>query len=295
MNRLLAASALFLSFSGFSQSGILPFSGLTYSFHGLSAEELVVELNEATWTSNRLPVDTEFEIRMIRPQGFTAVDGMFYPGIEVTMLNPAGDTLGYIANMLDSDEFTGYEDNTLKKLSVDLAFNELSKPGDLLIIHARFFDTNSDNYLETAMNVEIVDSELPLENTFSTSSVSSTAGYSGIATGMEFNNVKAFQTVTKNRKDKWDNYHIHADSLVGVTPEEWTKGTLICSYYTNDLKEIELPSDKITATARALPGENNSMNAAVAVALFKDPDMKYIRVRWENDDRSKVLDIVSER
>jgi len=281
--------------SAFSQSGVLPFSGLTYSYHGLSAKELSVELTENTWTSNRLPIATEFEIRMVQPQGFALVEDKYYPGIEVAMLSLNGDTLGYIPDIMADGDFDGFEENTLKKLSVTLGFNELSKPGDTIVIHARFFDRNSDNDLETALNVIIAAPELPLDLAWSTFAVSSSAGYKGIAAGMDLTGMSAFQTASKKQEEKYDQYHIHADSLIGITPGEWEKGTLICSYYTDALKEISFPSDKVTVTKTVLSAENSSMNAAFVVPLFKDADMKLLRIRWENEDHTKVLDLVSDR
>jgi len=278
---------LLISVSVFAQKGILPFTGLTYEYKGLRAESIEVDLAENTWTSNRLPVDTDFEIRLVNPEGFATVDGIYMPGIEVAMLNLKGDTLGYIENMLGGDDFTGYEEFTLKKLKLSLGFNEYSKPGDTIIIYARFFDTNSDNELITGMTVVIADSKLPLETTNSTFGVGGDLGYDGMASGIELSRVGTGIVEAVGFNTPYE--AIRIDSLVGLTEKEWKKGKLEVSCYTSGMESHLLKNTVYRTTV--LPASKNSVNLNFEVPFAVD-GMKFIRIRWENADHSKVMDLV---
>lgn len=271
-----------------AQLGVLPFTGMRYTEAGIHAEKINVELDEATWTSNRLPINTEFEIQLEDPTGFQQVEELYYPGIEVLITNPKGDTLGYAPNIFGEKSVEGFMDAELSKLSLTLSFNEQSKPGDSCLLRARFFDTKSDHSFTCWLDLLITDSEAPLENTNSTYGMNSFRGYSGMASGAEISSMSMQYDNEAHHRLNYTNYFI--DPIVGVTLDEWMKGEftfmsydslLVPSIITRDQYEITytIPSKEEKATGRL------QVTTSLAVNL--------VRLRWESDDRQKVIDVVA--
>lgn len=144
-------------------AGIFPLTGATYKREGIWGKEVEFELDGQTWTSNTLPINKEFEIKLKEPTGLRKDKlGKYKPGIELLILNTSKDTLGYAENILENLAET-WDEFMLKNLSVNLTFNEQSKPGDSLLIITRFFDFNSSNQLTISMPVLIVSSSLDLK------------------------------------------------------------------------------------------------------------------------------------
>ena len=265
-----------------AQLGVLPFTGMRYTETGIHADKINVELAEATWTSNRLPINTEFEIQLEDPSGFQQVEGLYYPGIEVLITNLKGDTLGFAPNIFGEKSVEGFMDSELNKLSLTLSFNEQSKVGDSCLLRARFFDTKSEHSFTCWLDLVIVDQEAPLENTNSTFGMTSYRGYSGMASGAEIS------SMSMQIDNEMHNYFI--DPIVGVTLDEWMKGQFTFTSYDTILLPYRIPRDyyEITYT---IPSREEKATGRLQVTTTLSVNL--VRLRWESEDHQKVIDVVA--
>jgi len=279
---------LMISCISFAQQGVLPFTGLRYSENGISAKELKVELDEATWTGNQLPINTEFEIQLVDPIGFLKENEMYFPGVELVMKNPAGDTLAYVDDLFKGEEFSGFSDAELSKLSLTLGFNELSKPGDTCSIQARFFDKKSTNDITLWFDVIIVDAELPLEQTSSTFGVTSYLGYKGIASGVE---ISSIAVEVDERQDGNNIRVLMIDPIIGLSLDEWNAGKTTMILYDEQLSPISFPIDQCVISAQQADG-GEGIAARIEIPVIKERTSMFNRFRWESVDGKKIVDVV---
>jgi len=273
------------------QMGMLPFTGAKYFSHGLGGEKIEMLLAGDTWISNRLPIDTEFDIKLIRPDGLqTAADGKYWPGIEVLIANPKKDTLAYLPDILQGN-FDGFEESILKSLTLSLSFNELSKPGDTCLIFARFFDTQSDRSLSIELSLIIADPSLPLNTTTSTYRVNSTEGFDGMASGLEMSGIEtSIDTSLYPRKVL---HLIRISKLAGLTPAEVKNGNYSVSLYDESLKEMA-PVARTEMETKDTDKKNTEILVKVPLPVTAGKQKSYyVRYRWESRDRQKVIDVIS--
>lgn len=165
-----------------AQNYILPFSGFKCHAQGIESDEVEIKLNGSTWTSNFLPQNAEFDIRLNEPKGFVAKDSLFQPGIEVFICDMNQDTLGYAANIY-GEGFPGYDIWMFKRLNVTLGFGPEVLSGDSLFIKTRFFDQNGTGSFSVEGIVQIVDSTTIPDNASMTNYVKSFKGFSAASTG----------------------------------------------------------------------------------------------------------------
>lgn len=258
------------------EKGVLPFSGARFFRHGLGGEGIEVVLDGDTWTSNKLPIDKDFEVELLRPKGLKAAeDGNYYPGIEVLISNTKKDTLGYIANIF-GEESEGFDAEMLKSLTLTLGFNQMSKPGDTCLLRIKFYDTNSDNFLLVDFPVIIADPALPLDVTNSTFSVSATDGYEGIASGVD---IRKAETELKN-----NDFEVRLMEL-DISEKDFRAGTLQVWLYDANLNPV-LSERK----SFSMKGSGEVTNLSVKIVL--ETNTAFARFRWESKDRSKVIDFV---
>ena len=277
-----------ISCASFAQQGVLPFTGLRYSENGISAKEIKVELDEATWTGNRLPLNTKFEIQLVDPIGFLMENEMYYPGVELMMTNSAGDTLGYVADLFSGEEVIAISDAELSNLSVTLGFNDQSKFGDTCLIHARFFDKKSTNDIHLWFDVMIVDADLPLEQTFSTFGATSYLGYNGLASGVE---ISSIAVEVDERQDENDIRVLMIDPIIGLSLDEWNAGKTTMILYDEQLSPMSFPIDQCVISAQQADG-GEGIAARIEIPVIKERTSKFNRFRWESVDGKKIVDVV---
>jgi len=290
LNMKMIANLFFLIIScvSFAQQGVLPFTGLRYGENGISAKEIKVELDEATWTGNRLPINTKFEIQLVDPIGFLMEDEMYYPGVELMMTNPAGDTLGYVEDLFSGEEVNAFSDAELSKLSVTLGFNEQSNFGDTCFIQVRFFDKKSTNDITLWFDVFIVDAELPLQQTSSTFGVTSYLGYKGIASGVE---ISSMSLEVDQGHQVHDIQVLLIDPIIGLSMEEWYAGKSTIFVYDEQLIPSTFPIERCVISVQ--PADNGEGIAArIEIPVQVGKTSAFNRFRWESIDGKKIVDVV---
>lgn len=284
---LLFTSAIFAQ-----QSGIIPFSGASYYSSGISFKEFEIELDNKTWTSNRLPINKQFSIKLVDPVGFYQEGENVFPTIEVCILNPKGDTLGYSANIF-GEEMETLDVNMLKKLTLMLTFNEMSKVGDTVLILGRFYDKKSPNFVRINFPMVIVAEDLPLQNTNSVYGSSSYKGYNAKAAGAEISVIETYRDSTFMPKELF--HSIRVAEIAGISKEEVEAGSLKVYLYDQNMKEFPLISKPLFFVVNSTQFENKVNILAKIPLLSDDPDnVKFTaRLRWESADGQKVIDVVS--
>jgi hypothetical protein len=273
-------------------NGILPFTGIKYFREGVWGRQIEVMVNGSTLTNNKIPVNTDFEIKLQEPRGFIPdATGKYYPGIKVLLLNNKKDTIGFSPNIFSKKESIGFSNAGFKSLTVTLGFHAKLKTGDTVFQYITFFDTRSNNKLLLEFPVVIADS-LQLGDWIGTAS--GTRGYSAASCGsIQF---KKFDMYLDSIYYPKSLYHsIRAAEMLGITPEEINKGSFHTWVYNENMKELPAFKESKHYAAKTFAGKEE-VNLLVQVPL--DPadknNKKYtVRYRWQSSDGKKVIDIVN--
>ncbi|MBN8668516.1 MAG: hypothetical protein J0M30_13525 [Chitinophagales bacterium] len=294
---LIVLSLFFLSpfFSLAQEFGVLPFTGIRYFKEGLNATRIEVSLDGQTWTSNRLPIKTEFKIELKEPTGFKKdAEGRSYPGLEVLILGEKKDTLGYAPNMFGNQAGIGMDEFSLKSLKLNLGFNEKTKAGDKCTLYITFFDLKGKGKLRMIFPVQIVESGIPLEQTSVTTGAQSFTGYEVIATGVTFGKPETYMDSLYFPKSLY--HSIRIPEIKSLTPEEGKGGKWQVWIY-DEKGEEKLPAKSIGHyVAQTNSQEKDKVNILVTVPLApQEPNNKkyLVRYRFESADGKKVIDLVN--
>lgn len=291
----LSVVIMLFSFSLWAQTnGILPFTGIKYFRGGIWGKQIEVTLNGSTWSGNKLPVNTEFEIKLVQPWGFKQIDGKYFPGIKILMLDAKKDTLSYTPNVFKENENTGLSEFALKSLSISLGFNDKVKPGDTCYQYITFFDTKGYSKLLLEFPVVIADPKNPLQLSDATYTASSTKGYNASACGgIQLKKIEAYLDSGYYPKSLY--HSIRSAEMLGITTDEINKGKFQTWLYDENMKEIPKLKDPKHYAVKTFK-DREEINILVQIAL--DPanpkNKEYTaRYRWESLDGKKVLDIIN--
>lgn len=284
---------LFLSSTLLAQTnGILPFTGIKYFRGGVWGQQIEVTVNGSTLTSNKIPVNTDFEIKLAEPRGFIPdAAGRYYPGIKVLLLNNKKDTIGFSPNIFSKSENTGFSNASFKSLTVTLGFHAKLKTGDTVFQYITFFDTRSNNKLLLEFPVIIADS-LQLGDWIGTAS--GTRGYNAASCGsIQF---KKFEMYLDSIYYPTTLYHsIRAAELLGITTEEINKGSFVTWVYDENMKELPAFKEPKQYAAKTFTGREE-INILVQVPLNpadKNNKNYTVRYRWQSSNGKKIIDIVN--
>lgn len=264
-----------------AQVGILPFTGLRYVENGIHSKEISVNLEGEVWTGNRLPINTTFVIALEDPRGFTSIDGTYYPDIEILLTRPNGDTLAYAPGVYG--EGFGFSEASLKKLSLDLGFNESMKTGDTCNVKARFFDLKGTNEVTCYLQVILVSDQLPLETTQMTYGISASNQYNVLASGMKISDCQV--NLTEHRTLP---YLVEINPIEGINRKEWEDGILTIVAYDEQFNPISLGARGLSYVI------NDEKHPDTGYIEYRMKGDEFIRIRWESKNREKVIDAVFE-
>ena len=288
----LICCCIFLTDSTAQSNGILPFTGIKYFREGVWGKQIEVTVKGNTLTSDQIPVNTDFDIKLLEPRGFIPdAAGKYYPGIKVLLLNAKKDTIGYSPNIFSKNESIGFSNASFKSLTVTLGFHTKLKTGDTVFQYITFFDTRGNNKLLLEFPVVIADS-LQLGDWIGTAS--GTRGYSAASCGsIQF---KKFEMYLDSIYYPKSLYHsIRAAELLGITPEEINKGSFRTWVYDENMKELPPVKPSNQYAAKTFTGKEE-VNILVQVPLnpADKNNKKYtVRYRWQNSNGKKVIDIVN--
>ena len=293
--RLLFLLILFSHTAFAQEKGILPYTGIKYFKQGIWAKNIDVTLDGKTWTSNRLPIETEFIIKLEKPTGFSKdKEGRFFPGLELLITNKNNDTLGYAPNMFVKNEGIGMDEYSFSNLTLTLGFNKKVNPGDDCIIYMNYLDLKSNNKLQLVFPVKIVSPDQPLDNTNMVYTSKSYTGYNTASTGVA---LKHPETYLDSLYYPTFLYHsIRLAELEGLTTAEVNAGSYTIWLFDENMNEI-LPFKAGTHfVAKTKKDVDDMVNILIQVPLDpanKDNKKYTVRYRWENTKTNKMIDVVN--
>jgi hypothetical protein len=276
------------------KNGILPLSGIKYYRDGVWGKKIEVLINDKNVISNKIPHNTDFDIKLFEPTGFVADEkGKYYPGIKVLLLNNKKDTIAYSPNIF-GNKATPFEKMRFKSLTATLGYTQKVNEGDTIYLYITFFDTRSTNKLKLEFPITISFKSDSLLTTDFISSASGTKGYNAAATnGIQLNTIEAYLDSTYYPKSLY--YNLRSAKMLGITLAEAKAGTFKTWVYDENMNEV--PHPKLPQQYFALL-KNGSDEINVLVQIPLNPtdknNKKYTaRYRWESSDGLKVIDVVN--
>ena len=278
-----------LPFISFSQS-ILPFSGMKVEGHGIYCKKVETRLNDSYWTSNRLPVETKFQIKLIKPKGFSLdTAGYYHPNIRLCITDMAGDTMALVEKFMGEDPM--FQSGTMNHLSLTLSFNEGTELGKYRV-QASFFDELYPASYDVDFVLELVESE-ELNTTDFLTSFTSDRGYELNASEVGLSNVLAeLDTLTYGKMI------YHEIKLLGV---ELTKAEIqqTGTYFIEGFDpEMNLLNESQMAREPNLTLIGRGPTTDVYIKMYLPLDTEnaedyFLRWRWESNDGKKIIDVVN--
>lgn len=285
--KLLLTTTLFfaINFASAQITQILPFSGLRYTEKGISAKQIDVDLDDKTWTSNQLPENSSFKIKLIKPKGFAVDDeGKCHPNIRVTLLNEVGDTMGHAEKFLGDGVV--FDQTSLDDFSLTLGFKAGTPLGKYLI-KATFYDLLSSNTLDIVFNIDFVKATEPKPTSNYVQTFTSYVGYIVKATDYKIDKVKLGEIDALKYEDKI----VIPISITGIQlPKEVfsDKNLFSFSYHTvtkttdvGSISDIQIKSGADETT-------DLELLITVPKSLYKKGD--FVQFRWDSKDKKFVLD-----
>ena len=266
---------------------ILPFTGIRYTENGVYAKSIEVSLDDKTWTSNLLPSNSSFKIKLNKPQGFTVDEqNNYHPNIRVTMFNSKGDTVGH------AEKFIGdgvvFDQFSLDDLTLTLGF----KPGTPLgsyLIKAAFYDQLSPKSLDLSFNVELMEDVNPKPITNYEATFYSYTGYVVKTSSFKAEEVLLGTVDSLKYKDKV----IIPVSILGIElPKEQFLDTDLFSFSHHTLSnttDIKAQSQMQVRTA------SDSTTQLDLLFILPKSDYKkddFVQFRWDSKDKEYVLDCI---
>ncbi len=276
------------------KNGILHLTGIKYFRDGVWGKNIEVNVNDNLLISNKVPHNTDFDIKLIEPTGFVPdAKGKFYPGIKILLLNAKKDTIAFSPNIFGSKGF-GFEEGTFKSLTATLGYTQKVNDGDTIYQFITFFDTRSKNKLSIEFPVLISFKPDSLLTTTYTSTASGTKGYKAAATnGIQLNTIEAYLDSIYFPTSLY--YSLRSAKMLGITLDEAKVGNFNAWIYDENMNEVILPK-KAQHYFALLKNGSDEINVLVQIPLNptdKNNNKYTARYRWESKDGLKVIDVVN--
>lgn len=274
-----------------AQTYLLPFSGFKCISNGIEPRDVEVQLNGVTWTSNYLPQNADFDIRLIEPMGLISVDSMYKPGIEVFIGTKNRDTLGYAANIY-GDGFPGYNVMMFKRLSVTLGFGPEVMSGDSLFVKARFFDQHGPGSIIVEGMVVITDSTSQPETSTVTNYLKSYKGYTAASSGLVVKDMRVSMLEDERRtfEMKWSLQDVFALDLNTAETNVWL-------YFDDGSVKSLNRFEQFNYDFSTIPeNTNNDVQGKISCYLngYDLTSIQFVRVRTYSKSKGIVLDGIVE-
>ncbi|MES2588377.1 MAG: hypothetical protein V4622_05300 [Bacteroidota bacterium] len=263
--------------------GIIPFTHAKYETYGISFKDIEFKLAKNTWLSNRLPINTEFEIKLIKPSGFKVFDDICFPAVSVFLSKNNGDTLGYSTDILKNRK--GFNIDSLSNLSISLSFNNFVKVGDTCNLRVTFYDTKSENFTKVDFPMYIVESFLPIEN--------SNAVYSEYGLFETKSNLDLGKSIYKEDTTEYVVYKKLAFDTINLNYEEFKSGKETITFYDNHINKVKkMENFKIDVKPNTENDKKMSFNILLTDLSNYAHSNYYFHYRWESKDKLKVFEII---
>jgi hypothetical protein len=294
---LLFSLLLVVCCKSFSQNnGILPFTGIQYFNEGIWAKYVEVSIDGNKLTSNRIPANKEFIIKLQLPTGFVEdAAKKLYPAAEVSFLNSRKQPLASMGNMLKENEKTGFAASSYKEISVKLNLrSEWLKNEQECIIQVRFYDLKSKKQLRLLFPVSIALPAEPLSVSKLMMSITTSDESQGMTNALKMNKAAIIVDTSIRVAPKNAYLSIDIPGITGTTMTEVLGGKNTFWVFDNNMNEIKITEKLLKKVGGSM--EENLVNYTVKIPFRLKTDLTRgytIRYRWESTDRKKIIDIVS--
>ncbi|MEO6403887.1 MAG: hypothetical protein ABIY51_03305 [Ferruginibacter sp.] len=276
--------------------GILPLTGIQYSYEGISAKYIDVTIDGATLTNNRIPANKEFVVKLQLPNGFTEdASKKIYPAAEVNYLSIKKQLLTPAVNLLKDNERTGFASNAQKEIPLKLMLrSEWLKYETECLVQIKYYDLKSKKQMLVLFPVTIAPATEALSVTKFTTNIATSDLSLGLSSGLKMNNAEIMIDTTIRVSPKTAYLSIEINNITGTSMTEVLGGKNTFWVYDDKLNEIKIAEKFLKKVGGSM--EDNLVNYTMKIPFRDKTDLKKgytIRYRWESTDHKKIIDIVS--
>ena len=286
----------FLVSEGQSQiKGVLPFTGIKYFFEGVSFSSAEIKVDGLVLLNNRIPLNKEFEIRLLLPKGFTEdKTKMIFAAAELNVVSMKGDIVSKTPNVFKDNEAKGFPSNTFKEIIVKLILRpEFIKADPGCTIKVRYYDLKSKNQLRLEFPVTIARPGEVLMTTKATTEIKVAAPTLAQTTGLKVKNINVTVDTSIRVNPKMAYASLDITGIEGTSMSEVLSGKESFWVYDENLNEVKISDKQLKQVGGAM--ENNVVNYLSKIPFrLKTATGKLftVRFRWESTDKRKVIDVV---
>ncbi|MEO7264712.1 MAG: hypothetical protein ABIW38_07350 [Ferruginibacter sp.] len=294
---LLLSLLFFFYTSSFAQThGILPLSGIQYFYEGISAKYIDVSIDGSPITSNRIPANKEFVVKLQLPAGFTEdASKKIYPAADVSFLSAKKTLLTPVITFLKENEKTGFASNGLKDIPLILSLrSEWLKYETECLVQIRYFDLKSKKQLLVLFPISVAAPTEPLAVSKFTNSIITSDLSVGLSSGLKMNKAEIMVDTSIRVSPKTAYLSIEINNITGTSMTEVLAGKNTFWVYDETMQEIKIPEKFLKKVGGSM--EDNLVNYTMKIPFRDKTNLKKgytVRYRWESMDRKKIIDIVS--
>lgn len=284
---------LFLSSSFIAQVKVYPFTGIVTKQNGIFVEKFQAYLDQATWYNNKLPIGSQFKFELEEFRGFSAENGMYYPGCEVFISTMNGDTLGYSSNMYPKDGFEVSESNSFSKLNIKLSITKGVDYNQLINTRVRFFDAReqavftNQRHFEIEMKMLFVEDKQELNSDNFISHFKSFQGYSISTLNLTPKDAKFVSEIQIEKNQKIHTLTI--DRIEGIPSDALKESQSFVQIYSKK-GELLVENCLFEETLKQSKVQIGFYDLTVKIPVEINDKYKnaIIRYHWQSSDKSMI-------
>ena len=283
----------------FAQSnGILPFTGCSYFYEGITVKSIDIKVDAAFLLNNRVSVNKEVEILFQLPAGFTEDRAKtVFIAAELTITNPKGIVLFKNPNYFKDQEVKGFQQVGLKALQVKIPVKqEIVKAEPECIVSLRIYDLKSKNQIRIELPLTIAKPGEVMQTSKLLTDIKAANVLYASASGLKIKMMDVTTDTSIRVNPKMAYLSLDMKNIEGTSMTEVLSGKESFWVYDNSLKEIKIPDKQLKQVKGSM--EDNLVDYLSKIPFrLKSMTGKtfFIRFRWESADRKKVIEVVVNR
>ena len=276
--------------------GILPLTGTRYFSEGIQAKNIEIKTDGLTLLNNRIPLNKEFEIKLLLPTGFAQdKTNMIFAAAEVNIFSMKGALLSKIPNIFKDNEGKGFAAAGFKDVIVKLMLKpELIKAEPGCLIKVRYYDLKSKNQLRLEFPVNIVRPGEVMQISKAINELKPANAYHAQTVGVKMKTIHVTVDTSIRVNPKMAYTSLDMTNIEGTSITEVLSGKESFWVYDDNLNEIKMTDKQLKQVGGAM--ENNVVNylSKIPYRLKTATGKLYtVRFRWESQDKRKVIEVVT--
>ena len=275
--------------------GILALTGARYFNEGISAKNIEIKIDGSYLLNNRVPLNKEIEFRVQSATGFTDDKAKtIFAAAELTILSAKGAVLLKVPNIFKDNEAKGFPAAAFKELTAKVQLKpEFIKTEPGCNIKLRFYDLKGKNQLRVEFPVTMMRAGEPLQTSKLANQIKSAVSAEALSVGTKVKNVHVTLDTAIRVSPKMAYASFDMTGIEGSTLSEMLSGKESFWVYDSDLNEVKITDKQLKQVKGAM--EDNVVDYLSKIPFrLKTMTGKtyYVRFRWENQDKRKVIDVV---